>query len=403
MSPPGGGIRDLWTQHNEHRLLIPKLIMVHLARLTNWDIRAELTLNLILALGAFSIIWRLITSTGDLLHSNLRLILIPLVSILFFSMNQWENWLWGWQIQIFICNLSVVAAILILSKSTISTFAFLTSIGLGAIAGCSFGSGNLIWPIGLIIISCHNSSNKSKYQQFILWLLIASIFLAVYFSGYRQTLPVYRMKRFLFEPDLSIWRAYFAYILTYIGAPLFPFNQSRAVLAGACGLLGLLLLSALTIKHHGKYFERVLPVIGIALYAVGAGFSTGLARAQMGTEQALSSRYISISTLFWISVLILTGIYFNVSGGNQITPRKLKLFNMVTACILLSVIFLGIHSSVQGRNRAARHHARLESIYVSIQEDRADDKQLQYLFPNVTKLRQYLAILRKRKLSLYHT
>jgi hypothetical protein len=47
---------DLWAQHNEHRLLFPKIIMLVLARSTGWDIRYELALNLLLAIGIFAIL-----------------------------------------------------------------------------------------------------------------------------------------------------------------------------------------------------------------------------------------------------------------------------------------------------------------------------------------------------------
>ena len=36
------GVADFFAQHNEHRILFPRLIFFGLGRLTHWNIRAEL-------------------------------------------------------------------------------------------------------------------------------------------------------------------------------------------------------------------------------------------------------------------------------------------------------------------------------------------------------------------------
>src|SRR5262245_62975011 len=40
-------LRDLWSQHNEHRLLFPRMIMLVLARLSGWNLRYELAVNIL--------------------------------------------------------------------------------------------------------------------------------------------------------------------------------------------------------------------------------------------------------------------------------------------------------------------------------------------------------------------
>ena len=41
---------DFFAQHNEHRILFPRLIFFGLGRLTHWNIRAELFVSWFLAL-----------------------------------------------------------------------------------------------------------------------------------------------------------------------------------------------------------------------------------------------------------------------------------------------------------------------------------------------------------------
>ena len=44
------GLGDFYAQHNEHRIFFPRLIFFALARLTHWDIRAELWVIFLLTL-----------------------------------------------------------------------------------------------------------------------------------------------------------------------------------------------------------------------------------------------------------------------------------------------------------------------------------------------------------------
>jgi hypothetical protein len=49
------GFADFFAQHNQHRILFPRLIFFGLGRLTHWNIRAELFVSWFLALSGFSI------------------------------------------------------------------------------------------------------------------------------------------------------------------------------------------------------------------------------------------------------------------------------------------------------------------------------------------------------------
>lgn len=46
----GRVIALLWAQHNEHRPLFPRLIMLVLAQLTGWNIRTEMYFSLLLSI-----------------------------------------------------------------------------------------------------------------------------------------------------------------------------------------------------------------------------------------------------------------------------------------------------------------------------------------------------------------
>src|SRR4030043_2115354 len=100
-------LADLWAQHNEHRILFPKSLMLLLARLSNWDIFLELCANMIIATFTFLFLLSILRNTSKITSFWLKMF----ISVMIFSMFQWENWSWGWQMQILLSVLGSVIAI----------------------------------------------------------------------------------------------------------------------------------------------------------------------------------------------------------------------------------------------------------------------------------------------------
>ena len=88
-------VSDLIVQHNEHRPLFPRLIWIYLARATDWNIGHELMVNFLLGLFIFITLCFQIRSTNKSLNSPIIKWMIPVLALIVFSLNQWENWLWG--------------------------------------------------------------------------------------------------------------------------------------------------------------------------------------------------------------------------------------------------------------------------------------------------------------------
>src|ERR1700730_10878065 len=93
------GIGDFWAQHNEHRIFFPNLAMFGLAMLSHWDTRVLMAFSLLVAAASFGLLFGLLRRTIRGLWP--LALTAALVSLVFFSPVQWENWLWGWQIEWF--------------------------------------------------------------------------------------------------------------------------------------------------------------------------------------------------------------------------------------------------------------------------------------------------------------
>src|SRR5216117_1359813 len=96
----------LWSQHNEHRVPIPRLVFLALIHLTRLDFRVPMFFNLLgmAALAAsMTVVVRRLRGTPSLSD-----VFFPLATL---NIGQAANLLWGWQIQFF---LSVIFACLAL-------------------------------------------------------------------------------------------------------------------------------------------------------------------------------------------------------------------------------------------------------------------------------------------------
>src|SRR5712672_382899 len=91
-------VHDLWMQFNEHRIFFPKLIMLGLARLTHWNIRYESAVSVLLAMAVFLVLACQIRASARVFGGRQLRWALPACSLVAFSVSQYENFLWGWQL-----------------------------------------------------------------------------------------------------------------------------------------------------------------------------------------------------------------------------------------------------------------------------------------------------------------
>ena len=169
-------IEDIFSQHNEHRLFFPRLIMLVLAGITHYNTVAEMYASWVICICsgiAVFLLFRWMFAKS----CNICLYFIP-VSWIIFSIRQYENLLWGFQIQIFLCVLGMVIAIAMLEFSEKNLYFFLVSIAGAVIASYSFMNGLSVWPAGLVMIWL---SSNHRTQKLILWVISGAITVFLYF------------------------------------------------------------------------------------------------------------------------------------------------------------------------------------------------------------------------------
>ncbi|MFC2029703.1 hypothetical protein ACFLWA_03135 [Chloroflexota bacterium] len=314
---------SLFAQHNEHRPVFPRLLWLSLARLTDYNTNAELWLNLGIALATFAIFlaytsrfWR-----HNDIESSTRYIYIPILALLVFNTVQWESWLMGFQTVMYLGTLCVIAGFMILTNRS-GWGGFVAGVLLGIVATYSMANALLYWPIGLLLILLCSAPNCRTLRA-IIWGVIGSAMTVVYLHKWTTEYVSYGT-----IVSLSLV-SYVHRILNFLGAPLLAYPP--AFLWGIFSLAVLVLL-AFRMKRN-QSLQRVAPYWAIVLFIVGSAVAIGIGRSFGGPRLALAPRYITQTTWYWASLLVLL-------SATRVS-RKLKNTSLVLVVFLLILSTLG--------------------------------------------------------------
>jgi hypothetical protein len=395
-------LRDLWHQHNEHRLFFPRLLLIPLARMTHWDIRFELWMSMILSVVSFGAQAAMLrrgerqSTEEERRRGCIQAWALPGVAVLLFSVVQWENWLWGFQMAVFLNMTAVIVTIALLTRPVLGWGHYLAGLVLTIVASYSFANGLVLWPIGLVLLLLNREAGTPTTSVRVsVWALVGVLTWVLYFTDYRST-PHPRIA----YSSIDSWVEYIDYVMTYLGSPL---SFGRRSLGFVFGLGGLLLLFA-TVRNlifkETTAVDQISPALGLGGYALGSALVTGFGRSAFGGEQALTSRYTSVSVLFWIALLMLQFALFRASAappGARSRSRRIT----IAACLVVGTITaVAACNSIGSYHHACNWRERL----IPAQQELLrleDDHLLKRLYPRPGMIRIAVRFLKRNNLSVF--
>ena len=377
------GLSDIWTQHNEHRIFFPRLLMLALASLTHWNIMYELYTNMILAGLILLFLYSLLNKTyGNYTPSWL----IVVLSFLVFSPAQWENWSWGWQIQIFLSVLGTVAAVWSVSSWPSQLKGVIIGIVAAVIASYSFNNGLLTWiVVGMILLV----KRERKWKDISLWIVAFIVTTVLYY--YKYTKPAHHPSLLAF---INHPYDFIRYVFAYLGSPL---SFGKKDISITIGLLSVIIVCIGTIsakRSSEEDFNRLLPWLALGLYAILSAAATGIGRLGFGVSQAVVSRYTTISTLLTISALVIIVFWVKnyLRNNKQLPTKSIVLISSTSTLLILSYILTVSY----GEKAFAGRKAYIESAAIYLENvDVATDKCLKVLYPDAAIVRERTKVLSK--------
>jgi hypothetical protein len=316
------------------------------------------------------------------------------ITWLMFSLGQWENLLWGWQIQIIMAVFFFILTVYLIGMSEGIDSYFVFAIISGIVASYSFANGLLVWPIVFIQIIFQFKLNKTrKNTNIVVWALAGSITIGSYFIDYVMPSSP-SLLYFLYHLSSSL-----EYYLSSLGSSL---SSDKYVSCTIGLLLVILYIYAFAASMNKNTFEiernnYFLMPLSLILFALFSALLLVLGRSVLGPEQALSSRYTTFTVLGVIGTYIL--YLRNIIPIDKNHHIRFIMFGFLLSLIVLGIISTfprGIEAGINKRNETLQ-----DVYYLSTVESRTDD-QIKMLYPDPAIVRNYAKILEKYDLSVFN-
>jgi hypothetical protein len=306
----GGDWKPQVLEHySEHRIVLLKLIILGLGRLTGLNVKVEMYLSALLMAVSALLCWILIRRTGWPPWA-----IVP-IGWLLLSPAQYENLLVGWQLAIPLMNAFVVLAVVLLSASPPRLAATLAGVG----ATFSFASGMLVWPSGFCLLL----ARQRRSRPLLVWTLVGIASVVAYRIGYRGTsgTPEGYLFSILREPANAL-----KLFLALLGNSFGRGVLRPSVLAGAA-LIALAAAGTLVLWRWDRLRETDAPWYALLMFSAGSAFAVSLGRAFAWQFFVSASRYLTVTIFVPVAVVMIS-----IRAGLVLWRRSPRARLLVGAC-----------------------------------------------------------------------
>lgn len=383
-------VNDFIGQHNEHRILVYRLIVLPLGHLTHWDLVAEMYLSWALLCLTCFVLYKMFTlSNGSSWKTAAFFIPVPW---LLFNLRQGGNLLWGFQFSFYILILCVVLAIYLLQLSKGLDWRFFAAVFCGITGTFCVANGLSVWIIGalqLVAVCLLQPAGKKAAiaRSLMVWLAVAVGIYVFYFWGY--TKPSYHPSLLFFlQAPLSA----IAYGFAATGC-LFSLETYTAIAIGI--VIAVLYLAAFVlVLKDMKNMQAHLMGLAMILFTCASILLLVMGRSGFGISQALSNRYITFT------MIGIIGLYFVlVALRPKLSMLKPAVFNTAVVLVIVFLFAMDIYAlAIYAGPHARRAQAQQYLLTYQMQPD----ENLKQLLPDAESVRKYAPLLIKYELSVFY-
>lgn len=331
----------IWAQNNEHRIPLPRIILLVILKIFNGDFRAGMVLNVLTLAGVAA----MFIQTARAARGGRSSPIDAIFPILFLHLGNWENLFWAWQFT-FVLPAALTSALIVIFvlRPTLST------LGSSAVAGgCALllplcgANGLLIVPLlapWLMWRAWDNwrSRGVEDLQPAVerddrpvaALILVVSTFLAVmlcgvYFIGYIK--PTWNVP----SPSLGASIKTVLKCLAYVWGPIaskawWPSVLMAILLVGSSVCVGLFAIK----WTRGVQRTRVIGLLWLFAILLLIEAAVGHARAAQVTKYGIPIRYV----LFATNVSCLAFFLWQLYGPRRVRTGVLWGLFGITAILL---------------------------------------------------------------------
>jgi hypothetical protein len=321
----------LWEPHNEHRIVLTKLLFLMDLSALDGTTRFLWYVNVVLA-GLIALLLVLFLRE---VPEHLAFAWTPAFLVaLSFSELQKENLYWSFQSQFFLAYLLPLAALylalLSVTRPDRSTTWFAASTGLGILSVGTMANGVLALPV----LTVFALLMRMSWQRVGLLAGLSVICILVYVQGSPDNPDTPPLSQVLREEPLTLVH----YVLTYLGSPFRKLGRDVASLAG----LFLLILALRAAWRHiprGRASAAEIALLGFMGYILLTAIVTAIGRVSFGVGQAGSSRYATPNLMNWCALFMLYLPWLSATPERAVkTTRALLVLMLLLFVVQLSAL-----------------------------------------------------------------
>ena len=321
-----------WAQHNEHRIVLARLLFWADLRWFGGASWFLIAVNYVLVgLGAL-VFWLILRDAVAAEKSTANKAVLGLfITAWLFLWMQHENLTWAFQSQFILAQLLPLCALYWLHKSVANIHSryFLVACSFGLASVGTMANGILSLPL----MCCYALLTRQSAVRVGVLAALSVVTLYYYFHDYQTVAHHGSLTLALKENPYGLIQ----YVLLYLGSPFYwllgqgAFGKTIAFLAG----LFLVISSAwfaIKIIRQPSQATLQLALLFFILYIGGTALGTAGGRLIFGVDQALGSRYTTPTLMAWAALLVLYAPALLAAGG---VKRKILLFPFAVLALLM--------------------------------------------------------------------
>jgi hypothetical protein len=377
---------DLYAPQIQHRIVVPRLLIIGLAHLGGGDFRYQQWFCFALAWVSLFLLGILLKRTlGD---SRWRYGNLFFAGLLVFSPMHFQTFFWGSAMWMAIPMPCLLGALVVLGCRWPLWVRFVSTLFLAEVATHSFSHGLVLWPVvlGYLLLQPELGTLKRRLVLSGIWALAAGVTLGCYFHDfYNVAFHAYNLmpgdhalkggvKLFEGENFPRVIR-FFLGMFGSICART-PYTNALVADSQALGIwivapLALVTVGILSTKAGRSLWRTVLPFLAVAVYVIAVALAISAGRAHLGEHRCVLPRYLTVTVFGPVMTMVLAFFLVRVlASGARCGPAcrefaaRLGVAALCIACAFQYPIWLhGLHLSSMWRN--ARLQGRALTLFLN--------------------------------------
>ena len=375
------GSASLWEQHNEHRILLSRLLFFLDFKLFGGMSWFLIILNYVFVFIAFLVFRQFLhaMSATNKPETGEWLLTLMLLAWLFLWM-QHINLIRGFQSQFFLAQLVPLGAFYGLYKSVVSrysTASFVVACVLGVASTGTMANGIITLPIMVV----YAMLTQQRVQHIFTLIVLSIVMLTLYFYDYISPPHHGSFIQALMEQPIDL----LLYTMLYIGNPIYHLLGKSIFSALVAGISGIFLVisSAFFLIRVWRLLSPQMTALMYALlcfilYIGGTALGTGGSRVMFGIQQSLSHRYSTPPLMAWSALLILYSPYI-------LTKLKMKITaEFLVCCAVLGILMLS--HQIKAFNSYDNSIADKALAALALELGVKDEEQIKKIYPNASRV-----------------